>query len=326
MSWEVPHQRPWEHFDRNLDFQWLTFKKTHNKTYEPEEEIKRRLFWEDTLEFIREHNIGYDRGEHTYFVGENHLSDLAEDEYEKIYLTGLIVPEDKEEEEYPPALTEPDPTAEVSLDWSKRGLVSSVKNQGRCGSCWAFSALGALEGQHKKKKGVMTDLSEQNLVDCTRRYGNLGCRGGWMNTAFKYIKDNKGVDGEYCYPYRAADGFCQFRRSCTKAKNYAYKNVGKSEYSLRSAVSRVGPIAIAADVSGRGFGSYRGGVYNNPSCSTRYPNHAMLVVGYGRLGGRDYWKVKNSWGATWGKNGYVYMSRNRNNQCGIANFASYPVV
>lgn len=303
----------------------MTFKKSYNRTYEPAEEITRRLYWEDTLKFIRDHNLAYDRGETSYFVGENDFSDLAEDEYEKIYLTGLLVHEEGVEE-YPPALTEPDPMADVFLDWSRRGLVSSVKSQGRCGSCWAFSALGALEGQHKKKKGVMKDLSEQNLVDCTRRYGNLGCRGGWMNTAFRYIKDNNGVDGESCYPYRARDGFCRFRRSCTASKDSGSRNVGKSEYSLQSAMSKVGPIAIAVDVSGRGFGSYRGGVYNNPYCKPRYPNHAMLGVGYGSTGGRDYWKVKNSWGSRWGSRGYVLMSRNKNNQCGIANFASYPIV
>ncbi|XP_045172428.2 procathepsin L-like [Mercenaria mercenaria] len=324
-SWDLPQTNLLSFVNSELDQDWMLFKKTYNKTYvDANEEVRRRLYWEDTLQFIQEHNLKFDQGESTFTVGENDFADMAEDEFEKTYLRCLILPE--VEEEYPEALTEPDPEAPNQLDWRKRGFVSSVKNQGRCGSCWAFSALGALEGQQKKYHGgSVSDLSEQNLVDCAnKKYGNYGCEGGWMNNAYKYIKDNRGVDGEICYPYTAKDETCSYKRCCKVAKNGGYGNVGKSDSSLQSSLAKVGPIAIAMDVNHRSFWSYKNGIYHEPNCTSKHPTHAMVAVGYGESSGGQYWIIKNSWGTDWGARGYLFAARNKGDKCGISQYASYP--
>ncbi|XP_060589694.1 procathepsin L-like [Ruditapes philippinarum] len=322
-SWELPQA----FVNSELDQNWMWFKKAYNKSFTNEnEEITRRLYWEDNMKFIRQHNEKYYRGEVTYSVGENDFADMADDEFEKTYLRGLIVPEG-EENDYPEGLTEPDVQLPRELDWRVQGLVSSVKNQGKCGSCWAFSALGALEGQVIKNHGgsEIPDLSEQNLVDCAKgeKYHNLGCKGGWMHNAYQYIKDNGGIDSEFCYPYRAIDQTCRYIRECRTARDCGYKKVGRNEYSLRKALSNVGPIAIAMDVNHKGFWFYKEGIFYEPACNGTRPTHAMVAVGYGKRGGR-YWIIKNSWGEGWGNKGYVYAARGRGDLCGIAKWGVYP--
>uniref|UniRef100_A0A915E902 Peptidase C1A papain C-terminal domain-containing protein n=1 Tax=Ditylenchus dipsaci TaxID=166011 RepID=A0A915E902_9BILA len=162
-----------------------------------------------------------------------------------------------------------------------------------CGSCWAFSATGSLEGQHKRSKGVLVSLSEQNLVDCSAAYGNNGCNGGLMDFAFQYIKENHGVDTETSYPYKAA------RRSATL-----------DEEQLKIAVATQGPVSVAIDAGHRSFQLYKTGVYFEKACSSEQLDHGVLVVGYGTdAEDGDYWIVKNSWGATWGEKGYIRMAR-----------------
>ncbi|KAH3803140.1 procathepsin L-like [Dreissena polymorpha] len=323
MSWEIPDD-VMSHVTDEMDLDWIEYKKAHNKTYESaKEEVVRRLYWKDTLRFIRDHNLRYDRGEVTYTVGENQFADMAEDEFEKTMLRDLIVPEEGAEV-YPEALTEPDPNASP-IDWRQKGVVTPVKNQGGCGSCWAFSALGSLEAIIFKKSGKTTDLSEQDLVDCTKGgYGNYGCRGGWMTNAFNYIR-RRGVSTEKCYPYSGQDGRCRYRRRIG-ASIRGYRNVGKSEHSLASALSRVGPIAVAADCSDRGFSLFKCGIYYNPNCQANRPNHAMVLVGYVYSTAGNYWIIKNSWGTTWGDKGYVYMAKDKGDNCGLRNFASYPTL
>ncbi|XP_052224153.1 procathepsin L-like [Dreissena polymorpha] len=319
MYWEVPDD-VMSHVTAELDLQWIEYKKVHNKTYEGvKDEVVRRLYWEDTLRFIRDHNLRYDRGEVSYTVGENQFADM------KTMPRGLIVPEEGVEV-YPDALTEPDPNADLEIDWRQKGVVTPVKSQGQCGSCWAFSALGSLEAITKKNKGRTTDLSEQNLVDCAdQRYGNWKCKGGWMNNAFNYIRDAKGVDNEQCYPYSGWESSCRHRKDCIGATISGYQNVGKSEHSQASSLSRVGPVTVAADCNDRGFQYYRSGIYYNPRCNGNHPNHAMVSVGYGSTSG-NYWIIKNSWGTTWGDKGYIFMTKDKGDTCGLSKFASYPTV
>ncbi|KAF2904124.1 hypothetical protein ILUMI_02047, partial [Ignelater luminosus] len=183
---------------------------------------------------------------------------------------------------------------------------------------------GALEGQLFIKTGTLTSLSEQNLVDCSGSAGNGGCRGGWPSHAFNYIQQNGGIDTEASYPYEAKDGECRYNAQNSGGTDNGAQSVQQSEDALKSAVASVGPISIA--INSHGIVRYQGGIYDDPSCDAGRLDHAVLVVGYGSEGGQDYWIVKNSWGANYGENGYVRMARNKNNQCGIASAASYPIV
>ena len=217
--------------------------------------------------------------------------------------------------------------AVATVDWREKGAVTEVKNQGQCGSCWSFSATGSLEGQHFLKKGELVSLSEQNLIDCSTIFGNHGCQGGLMDNAFKYIEENKGVDTEKSYPYQAHNELCRFREKNIGASCNGYVDIPRrDERALTQAVQTIGPISIAIDASRPTFHYYKKGVYYDRLCSSTKLDHGVLVVGYGSEEGQEYYIVKNSWGPQWGMEGYVLMSRNRENNCGIATQASYPKV
>ncbi|XP_030829336.1 cathepsin L1 [Strongylocentrotus purpuratus] len=312
----------------DFDDDWNQWKNEHGKRYlSDEEEASRRLIWQKNLDIVIKHNLKYDLGHFTYDLGMNQFADLKNEEFVSLMngFRGNSSKATRGSTFLPPSNVFDLPTM---VDWRTKGYVTPVKNQLQCGSCWAFSATGSLEGQHFKKTGKLVSLSEQNLVDCSGKEGNMGCEGGLMDQAFQYILDVGGIDTEMSYPYTAMDGQCHFNKANIGATDTGYTDVTTgSESALQMAVASVGPISVAIDASHQSFQLYKSGVYNEPACSSTLLDHGVLAVGYGTSSdGTDYWIVKNSWGAAWGMNGYLWMSRNKDNQCGIATKASYPLV
>ncbi|OWM74405.1 hypothetical protein CDL15_Pgr013309 [Punica granatum] len=212
-------------------------------------------------------------------------------------------------------------------DWREEGIVSPVKDQGHCGSCWTFSTTGALEAAYHQAFGKGISLSEQQLVDCATAFNNFGCSGGLPSQAFEYIKYNGGLDTEEAYPYTAKDGTCKFSSENVGVRVIDSVNITLgAEDELKHAVAVVRPVSVAFEVM-NGFRFYKSGVYTSDTCGSTSMdvNHAVLAVGYGVEDGVPYWLIKNSWGANWGDNGYFKMEMGKN-MCGIATCASYPVV
>jgi len=311
-------------FDANVDQQWKLWKSTHNKQYSSVDETVRRGIWESNLQKVQEHNLEADLGVHTYWLGMNAYADMTNEEFNRV-MNGYSATTRRQSGRtftYDPSI----PMAD-DVDWRTKGYVTPIKDQGQCGSCWAFSSTGSLEGQHFKKAGQLVSLSEQNLVDCSRKQGNMGCNGGLMDYAFEYIKVNNGIDTEASYRYEAVDRTCRFKAADVGATDTGFVDIkSKDEAALQQAVQTVGPISVAIDASHSSFQLYKRGVYNEPRCSQTQLDHGVLAVGYGSDGGSDYWIVKNSWGTSWGEQGYIQMTRNKNNQCGIATASSYPTV
>merc|ERR550534_755877 len=305
--------------DLRLDGRWQRFKAQHSKVYSQGVEAIRRGIWEDNLKFIEAHNEAADRGEHAFWVGENHFADMTTAEF-AAKMNGYVMRSEPRLPDY----HVPNATAIADdVDWRTKGYVTEVKNQEHCGSCWAFSTTGSLEGQHFKKSNSLVSLSEQNLVDCSKKEGNKGCKGGLMDNGFEYVKKNGGIDTEASYPYTGKDGaFCKFKDADVGATLTSFKDIRKGETNLQEAVSSVGPISVAMDAGHQSFQLYKRGVYSERLCSSTKLDHGVLAVGYGAEGSKDYWIVKNSWGKVWGEEGYFMLARNKNNMCGIATQAS----
>ncbi|XP_072021116.1 digestive cysteine proteinase 2-like isoform X1 [Amphiura filiformis] len=348
--------------DTKLDKHWEMWKDHHSKKYDDKHsELKRRLIWEENFQTVNLHNLEHTLGMHTFTLKMNVYGDSrpemvsaslrrSSDSLVTNVTNEATIPNadlldgvDWRKEGYVTRVKDQKPdivSARVrrssdadlpdTVDWRTKGYVTPVKNQNQtqCESGWAFSATGALEGQHFAKTGTLVSLSEQQLVDCSRSLGNMGCNGGWMDQAFQYITDNGGINTEAAYPYTAREGICKYTASNVGATTTGYVPLGPyaTESDLQVAV-RIGPISVLIDSRHSSFRMYSSGVYYEPSCSQTLLDHGVLVVGYGTTeGGQDYWLVKNSFGTSWGENGYIKMARNKNNHCGIATDASYPTV
>ncbi|XP_050516835.1 trophozoite cysteine proteinase-like [Diabrotica virgifera virgifera] len=296
--------------------EWISYKAEFSKKYGLAEDKFRFQLFQKKLREIEQHNEKYEKGEIGWSKGINQFSDWTDDEFESILNKQLATTPvlGKSLGVYEADPNEPLP---ASVDWREKGAVLPVRYQGGCGACWAFSVTGTLEGQVAIHKKQNISLSPQDLIDCTRNYGNWGCKGGGPpSNAYKYVMEN-GISSEADYPYLEKDDICKNNTRKAITKISGWRQTKRTEKDLISAIAKVGPISVGVGV--KGWRDSRHGVHNNTDCGPL--NHAVLAVGYTE----EYFIVKNSWGPKWGDNGYIRIARG-NNICHINEACYYPVL
>lgn len=325
-----------EHVEENVGLEWhprwvdfLQFIETFNKKYNDNELEHKFTNFLKNLEFIENHNYSFE-------LGLNSFSDLSHEEFER-FSKGVYIPRENQLP-FKRGLLRFGRTTSCSefksitqslpetIDWRQSNAVTEVKDQGQCGSCWSFSATGSMEGSWAIKTGNLVSFSEQQLIDCSIFYGNSGCNGGLMESAFEYAID-KGACTESDLPYKANGGLCS---GCSTFAHFSgcVRVTQNNQLHLKEAVS-YGPVSVAIEADTLIFQFYKSGIVDDVKCGTNL-DHGVLVVGYGSDNGKDYWIVKNSWGVHWGDNGYIKIARSNNTIdagiCGIAYQPSYIVV
>nr|UHM21909.1 cathepsin L4 [Zabrotes subfasciatus] len=301
--------------------EWQQFKMDHGKTYRSLREERHRFsIFQDNLQLIQEHNEKYDKGEVTYALKITEFADMTHQEFlDFMKIKPISAPSNRRGRFAPTGGEIP-----KSKDWRKEGAVTAVKYQGpRCGSCWAFSTTGSIEGQLFRTNGTLLSLSEQNLMDCD--IVNAACNGGNMEVAYDYVIGN-GITTEDEYPYEAEKGKCRVDGHPTiKIKDYV--DIDADEDLITKGLALAGPLSDAISVW-RHISLYSHGIIDESSgCDNKQEslNHAILLVGYGEEAGVPYYIVKNSWGAKWGENGYFRLKKNVN-ACGIKFYSSFPTM
>ena len=298
------------------------FVATHNRNYTSGAELTSAFqnFY-DNMEKIISHNAT----EYGYEIGVTKFADMNTDQFTLFKGHGCFQTQSKLSTHctkfVPTSVDLPD-----SVDWRDSGIVTPIKDQKQCGSCWSFSATGATEGSWAQKTGELVSLSEQQLIDCSTSYGNQGCNGGLMDSAFEYIIDN-GLCSESEIPYKASESDSCFVCGKSKVSMGSCIDVTPvNQLHLKEAVSK-GPVAVAIEADASIFQLYKKGVISSKNCGTNL-DHGVLIVGYGtEPNGTMYWLVKNSWGTGWGDEGYVKIARSESQFdkgiCGIAMQPSY---
>jgi len=318
-------------FSEEKDFkQWM---KNYGKKYDSLLQFRTRYsIWKKTVEKINKWNQEKTFGEARFAPSK--FADLTIDE---IRIQNGRPPRKVKTRTSSKYQSENGVSAPSSINWTALGAVTGVKNQNQCGSCWSFCTTGAIEGAHFIKTGNLVSLSEQNLIDCSSSdpnctqcgitcCNNQGCNGGRSDWGMDYVINNGGIDTEESYPYTGTEASCKYNAATSGATISEETTVTEgSESALMNQIGNGGPVAVSISVDDA-FANYEGGVFTDESCPNE-PNqldHCVLAVGYGtNSNSQDYWIVKNSWGATWGLDGYILMRRNFNNMCGIATDAVY---
>jgi len=292
----------------------------YDKTYNGDE-AAREAIYNANVKWIEENNSDGTQGLSPFM-------DLTQDEFRAQYLTLKTADGVDRTDAYLGRHYYSGAELPSEVDWSTQGAVTAIKNQGSCGSCWAFSTTGSLEGRTQIAQGTLPTLSEQQFVDCDTDFGDQGCNGGLMDNAFKYAMQSGGVCTEGSYSYTGKGGSCAASSCTVGLKNTditGFKDVDNSEEALAEAVSQ-GPVSVAVDALR--FQLYFGGILSG-ICGAQL-DHGVLAVGYGEASGTKYWKVKNSWGASWGEKGYIRLLKGKSGsntgECGIRTSASYPVI
>jgi len=304
------------------------WKQAYGKLYGSNEEDNLRFnIFQDNYLFIINYNQELVNGQpHGATMGLNEYADLTTSEFSALKQCLSVGTNANAVRNVTILSTEDLP---ASVDWRQNNAVTPIKNQQQCGSCWAFSTTGSLEGLNAINNNNLLSFSEQQLVDCSGSYGNEGCNGGLMDYAFQYVEAT-GITLEASYPYEAVDQTCQaFTPSFS---NTGYTDVQQYDASQLQAAVAQQPTSIAIEADQQVFQFYTGGILDDQSCGTQL-DHGVLVVGYATdaTSGTPYWIVKNSWGSSWGENGYIRIANDNSDPqqagiCGINSDPSYPTL
>ncbi|KAL9244472.1 hypothetical protein vseg_018247 [Gypsophila vaccaria] len=290
----------------------------YNKQYNDTDELKERfVIYKSNVQFI----VYINSQNLSFKLTDKRFADVTNEEF-KVKFVGRLIR--RVSSDSPCVFNNRCNALPSAVDWRKQGAVTPVKYQKLCGSCWAFSAVAAVEGLHKIKTGKLVSLFEQELVDCDHD-GNYGCNGGEMELAFKYIK-KKGIVSEKDYPYTGTNGKCDKSKLRHHPVHISgYKKVRKNDEKSLQAVVANQPVSVGIEASYE-FQLYGQGIFDGV-CGTEL-DHGVSVIGYGEHKDDNYWIVKNSWGTDWGEGGYIRMRRGvktKDGVCGIAMDASYPI-
>lgn len=301
------------------DKAWERYKTTYKKKYRTTAAAKRKAIFLVSYRTVKAHNSNSTEESHQLKL--NQFADWTPEEINQLkseidtenYIPGPVMDDSLLRQAVPD-----------SVDLRNDSCMPPVKQQGMCGSCYTFAAITPMEYQNCKKKGKLVLLSEEDFIDCSQKYGNVGCNGGLALRAWNYATDF-GVNTANAYPYEGEETQCSHTASSvgSNVTSWAYATTTKDENAMKIAVANYGPLAVSIDATG--WELYTSGVFSNPKCSSTASNHAVVIVGYGveEGTGKKFWIIRNSWGTEWGLNGYILLERGVN-MCAVAKRVVYP--